>query len=410
MTNISVYLRDDYRKAENIYPIYLSFQLCGKKMRINTGVMVSPDQWDSDKKVIKGRTKDISDKNLIIKSAKAFITDIHVRYRLSRQPLTEEKFWREWENRAASKDFVKYVSNRCNEKLKQDDIAESTYITQKRIVKDLEEFRGIIPFYDLDESLFKDFKAHLKKVGNNANTIDKKFRIIHAYIKDAIKDKLIDFNPIDDVATPTEDAKVSYLDEAELQQLVACYKDEVLSDTNQMVLRKFLFACLTGLRISDANEIEMSHLVNGYIEKLMKKTSRTSGRKTRIPVTHSIQSLINDANQEQLPGKIFGDGLTEQAINRNLKEIAKKAGVSKIISFKTGRHTFGYLYYKKTKDLLALKSLMGHSKIEQTLVYAHLNDQDVIDGMSKFDTFSIESSATAPQQPVQSSISCEHEA
>jgi len=142
----------------------------------------------------------------------------------------------------------------------------------------------------------------------------------------------------------------------------------------------------------------------------MKKTSRTSGRKTRIPVTHSIQSLINDANQEQLPGKIFGDGLTEQAINRNLKEIAKKAGVSKIISFKTGRHTFGYLYYKKTKDLLALKSLMGHSKIEQTLVYAHLNDQDVIDGMSKFDTFSIESSATAPQQPVQSSISCEHEA
>lgn len=410
MTNISVYLRDDYKKLDNIYPIYLSFQLNGKKIRINTGVVITPEQWDNDKKVIKGRTKDIADKNLIIKSAKAFITDIHVRYRLSRQPLTEEKFWREWENRAASKDFVKYVSTRCAEKFKHDDIAESTYITQKRIVKDLEEFRGIIPFYDLDESLFKDFKAYLKKSGNNANTIDKKFRILHAYIKDSIKDKLIDFNPIDDVATPTEDAKVSFLDEEEVMLLVSLYNECVLSDSNQMVLRKFLFACFTGLRISDANEIEMGHIINGYIEKLMKKTSRTSGRKTRIPVTHSIQSLINDANPEQLPGKIFTDGLTEQAINRNLKEIAKKAGISKSISFKTGRHTFGYLYYKKTKDLLALKSLMGHSKIEQTLVYAHLNDQDVLDGMAKFDTFSIESSTIEPQQPTPLCLSCENEA
>lgn len=399
MTNISVYLRADYKKSENIFPIYLSFQLDGKKIRINTGVMVSPEQWDNDKKVIKGRTKDIVDKNLVIKSAKAFITDIHVRYRLSRQPLTEEKFWREWENRAASKDFVKYVATRCLEKLRQDDIAESTYITQKRIVKDLEEFRGVIPFYDLEESLLKDFKAHLKKGGNNANTIDKKFRILHAYITDAIKDKLIDHNPIDDVATPTEDARVSYLDEEELQSLVDIYNQGVLSDTHTCVLRKFLFACVTGLRISDANEIEMNHIVNGYIEKLMKKTTRTSGRKTRIPVTHSIQSLIRDANPEQLPGKIFNDGLTEQAINRNLKDIAKKAGLYKSISFKTGRHTFGYLYYKKTKDLLALKSLMGHSKIEQTLVYAHLNDEDVIEGMNKFDTFSIECSATTQLQP-----------
>ncbi len=397
MTNISVYLREDYKRSTGLFPIYMSFQLNQKKIRINTEVYVAIDQWDKEKKVIRGRSKEIQDKNLVIKSAKAFITDIHVRYRLTRLPLTEEKFWREWENRAASKDLVKYIVSRCDEKYRQNDIAESTWITQKRLPKDLEEFRGIIPFYDLNESLLKDFKSYLKKRGNSANTIDKKFRILHAYITDAIKDKLIDFNPVDDVSTVTEDTGVSYLDESDLNKLIDCYRLGSLSDLQMQILRKFLFACLTGLRISDANSIETKHIVNGYIQKLMCKTQRTSGRITRIPITHSIQTLINEANPENLPGKIFDDGLTEQAINRNLKEIAKKAQIGKSISFKTGRHTFGYIYYKKTKDLLALQALMGHSKIQQTLVYSHLNDEDVIIGMNLFDTYTL---ATEPPQQV----------
>lgn len=388
MINITVTLRQDYKKKDNIYPIYLSFQLDRKKIRLNSGVTATPEEWDDDKKVIKGRSKDANDKNLVIKAGKAFITDIHVRYRLKRATLTEEKFLREWENRAASKDFIKYFEKRCNEKLKQNDIAESTWMTQKRLVKDLFEFRGVIPFYDLSESLLKDFRSFLRSRKNGANTINKKFRILHTYINDAIKDKLIDSNAVDDVEAKTEDVDVLYLNDEELNTLFILYRANTLSDLHQQVLRKFLFSCLCGLRISDANAIEMYNLVSGYIQKLMFKTRRTSGRITRIPLTVTLQELVRDANPEGMPGKIFGDGITEQAINRNLKEIAKIAEIDKRISFKTARHTFGYLYYKRTKDLLSLQSLLGHSKIQQTLIYAHLNDEDILEGMSKFDIYS----------------------
>lgn len=387
MINITVTLRKDYAKKDNTYPVYLSFQLDRKKIRINTGVTATPEEWDDEKKQIRGRSAPANDKNLVIKSAKAFITDIHVRYRLLRQTLTVDVFMREWENRAASQNFIRYMENRCHEKLRQNDIAESTHTTQKGLVKDLTAFRGIIPFYDLNDSLLKDFRSYLRKIGNKPNTINKKFRILHAYIADAIKEKLIDHNPVDEVDAKTEDVQVSFLDDREVEVLFELYNSEELGELHQGILRKFLFACLCGLRISDANSIEMSHIVSGYIQKQMIKTKRTSGRSTRIPLSPTLQRLVEEANPEKLPGKIFNDDLTEQAINKNLKVIAKKAGIGKNISFKTARHTFGYLYYKRTKDLLSLQALMGHSKIQQTLVYAHLNDEDILEGMSKFDIY-----------------------
>lgn len=389
MANVVAYIRQDYSRSDNLCPIYLYFYMTREKIRINTEIFISADKWDDSKKIIKGRDKDTKDKNLILSDSLSYITDIFVRYRLMRKKLTKETFMREWENRAASKNFITYMQKRLDEKLRQNDIAKSTHTTQKRIVVDLREFKKLIPFGEINEKLLKDFRSSLKKKKNSVNTIDKKFRILHTYLADAIKDKFLDHNPLDDIKNQKEDVKVSYLDDFELTKLVQLYNSRSLSPEHQHICRMFLFACLTGLRISDAMAATMSDLHGGYLQLKMKKTARTSGRMTRIPLTQTVKAIVTEANPDNVPGRIFDYKITEQAINRNLKQIATLAEISKNISFKTGRHTFGYLYYKKTKDLLSLQNLMGHSKIEQTLVYAHLNDQDVIEGMHKFDTYSI---------------------
>jgi integrase/recombinase XerD len=399
MATVSISIRKDSNRKDNNCLVYLSFYLNREKIRINTEVLVDSSSWDEDNKVIKGRDQVTVDKNLIISQSIAYITDIMVRYRLMRKKLTKEIFEKEWENREGSRNFIVYMQKRCDEKLKQDDIAKSTHTTQKGVVEDLRKFKKSIPFNDLNEKFIKDFRSHLKKQQNSVNTIDKKFRILHAYFTDAIKDKMIDENPLDNVKKQVEDVDVNYLDEFELNRIINKYKERSLSPERHHVCRMFLFACFTGLRISDAMAVSMEDLRYGYLQIRMKKTTRTSGRITRIPITHSINTLVNEANPEQQPGKIFKFQMTEQNINRNLKHIASACDITKSISFKTARHTFGYLYYKRTKDLLALKELMGHSKIEQTLVYAHLNDQDVLDGMAKFDTWAIE--PTEQQPPTQ---------
>ncbi len=62
-------------------------------------------------------------------------------------------------------------------------------------------------------------------------------------------------------------------------------------------------------------------------------------------------------------------------MNRNLKDIAAIAEIDKPITHKVGRHTFATIYLRHTKDLAALKELLGHSDMKETLVYAHVMDE-----------------------------------
>ncbi len=76
---------------------------------------------------------------------------------------------------------------------------------------------------------------------------------------------------------------------------------------------------------------------------------------------------------------------TDQDINRVLKTIAGKVGITKDISSKTGRHTFATLYYKKTHDIVTLSHLLGHSSITMTMVYAHALEDEREVGIHAFD-------------------------
>ena len=61
----------------------------------------------------------------------------------------------------------------------------------------------------------------------------------------------------------------------------------------------------------------------------------------------------------------------DQKINFHLKSIATRCKIHKNISMHVGRHTFATTFYRNTKDIYALQKLLGHAKIEHTLVYVH---------------------------------------
>ena len=74
-------------------------------------------------------------------------------------------------------------------------------------------------------------------------------------------------------------------------------------------------------------------------------------------------------------------------MNRNLKSIATLVDIDKPLTHKVGRHTFATIYLKHTKDLAALKELLGHSDMKETLVYAHVMDESKVEGMQCFNAF-----------------------
>lgn len=76
-------------------------------------------------------------------------------------------------------------------------------------------------------------------------------------------------------------------------------------------------------------------------------------------------------------------------MNRYLKEIAKMAEIDKPLTHKVGRHTFATIFLRKTKDIAALKEILGHSDISETLVYAHVLDESKQEGIQCFNQFAI---------------------
>ena len=66
---------------------------------------------------------------------------------------------------------------------------------------------------------------------------------------------------------------------------------------------------------------------------------------------------------------------------------AAELEVDKKLSTKAGRHTFATFYLAKTKDITALKEILGHSDLRETLIYAHVLDESKQTGILCFNKF-----------------------
>ena len=112
-------------------------------------------------------------------------------------------------------------------------------------------------------------------------------------------------------------------------------------------------------------------------------------RVVRVPISEPLRKIINRHLNGRKEGPLWEGLITDQEINKQLKYIARVAGIKSKLSAKFGRHTFATIFLSKSKDLNALKEIMGHKNIKQTLVYAHVLDQDKQDGVSAFNNFQL---------------------
>jgi len=127
------------------------------------------------------------------------------------------------------------------------------------------------------------------------------------------------------------------------------------------ILSKFLFSCFTGLRISDIKNIESEHIIGDYIVFVSEKT----GKLQRIQMNESAKKFIG----KQKP---FNSNYTDEYTNRTLKDICKICGIKKRVTYHVSRHTFATNFIISGGNVTVLQKLLGHSKIEDTMIYVHI--------------------------------------
>ncbi len=198
-----------------------------------------------------------------------------------------------------------------------------------------------------------------------------KSTLLYAFSNSFIKE------PLHKKVTPIkiDDTLPVYLEEEEMQLLVKNKCD------NDLLYRVTFFMILTGLRISDVIKLKWGELINSNDSDFIRITIK----KNKKPVIHPINKQAL-----KLMGKRLNDDtlvfneLKEKQLREELVQWCNDVGIKKRITWHKLRHTFAIHMLKKTGNIFLLKELLHHNKIESTMVYAYILNDDKRDAMDKY--------------------------
>lgn len=147
----------------------------------------------------------------------------------------------------------------------------------------------------------------------------------------------------------------------------------------------FLIGINTGLRVSDLVKLKTKDVKQ-------KKSIMIREGKTKKPRTlnlaniyEEIQAYIAETDSEWLfPSRQGGSHITTTQAYRQIVKAAKMVDLEEGIGTHTMRKTFGYWFYKKTKDIAKLQTILNHSKPEITLRYIGITQEEIEDSLSDF--------------------------
>jgi len=376
--------------------VYINCHLCAKTVQINTKVETLPEKFDLITGKIKGTGKEIKDLNLILRNCESRITEIFTKYRLMNRPLTPYLLKKEYENPSSYVDFYDFLKHEIDDRFKNKELAPGTYRHHISLLNKLKVFKKTMAFSEITPDLIKQYDRFYRKKPycNQKNTIHNDLKTWRAYLEIAVRREIITRNPFSMVLLSTEKTQRSFFEENELKEIVNIYKKgfyeryenkratkERLKPYELKTLRHFLFMCFTGLRISDFKAIEKWQVRDNKLYYVPQKTKGTKSEEICIYLTKFAVQLIRDENST---GPLLFNSNSEQVINRQLKEIFPKFGIKKSITNHSARHTFATLFVEKTNDVASLQKLLGHSRIDQTMVYVHISKEKVLQQMKNF--------------------------
>lgn len=370
-------------------PLYVAFRVDSKKIEIPVKYSIAPGDFDKKKKRVKQSCPFHQDVNLIITNIIARANDIFVKYRLKNLDLTETAFWCEYRNPCDYTSFFDFCER--SQQLRFQELADGTQRHHRSCLKILRSFKHTINFDELTPDFFRRFVLYLRnKRGNKEVTIGKTLKSISIYLNEAVRMGYLKENPVKKIPRRGyNETTAQYLLEWELQALVDLFNQHILSETYQNVLEFFLFMAFTSLHIGDARELKIDQIRENEIVYMRKKLRNTRPKFISVPLSEPAKAIIKRWMGARTEGLIFKGLVCDVRVNKYLKEIGPMAGIDTTLTAKVGRHTFATIFLRETRDLNTLKSIMGHSNIKQTLIYAHVLDEDRQEGIKTFNRFTV---------------------
>lgn len=246
---------------------------------------------------------------------------------------------------------------------------------------------------EIENKHLSEFLNWLFDMGIGARSQARIISGIKAFYNYLLMEDIVKKDPTTLIDTPKIGSKLpQVLSITEIDELIAAIDLSSKEGERNRAIIETLYSC--GLRVSELINLRLSNILKeeGFIRVIGK------GSKERlVPFGKTVERYINyyqehrrnhqkikKGNEDILYLNNRGAQLTRVMIFTIVKELAKKAELTKKISPHTFRHSFATHLVDGGADLRAVQEMLGHESITTTEIYTHLDSQYLKDEVTQF--------------------------
>jgi integrase/recombinase XerD len=233
----------------------------------------------------------------------------------------------------------------------------------------------------------EDYLWELKSGSDlEASTLFRKIEALRSFYFFQVAERRLESSPAGELRSPRRPARLpEFLTAEEVGRLLAVPADGSYERLRTRCMLELLYA--TGMRVSEilGLKTEYVNLQDGWVRVLGK------GSKERlIPVNERAAALLKQymiIRQRRYPAaaaaEVFlgrgGRGLSRFQFWRDLRALAKAAGLEGKVHPHVLRHTFATHLLQGGADLRSVQEMLGHSSLSTTQIYTHLDNAGLKD-------------------------------
>lgn len=234
---------------------------------------------------------------------------------------------------------------------------------------------------EVTEQILDSFLKQRSSKGLNKKTIALNISVLKLFYNFLYKEGYINLNFVAKIEAPKTSNKIpTTLSVKEFNSIIESIDIKKIGGKRNKAIFEIIFS--TGLRVSEVINLKMKDI--DFKEHTIKILGK--GNKERIVMLNEfVAQLLSDyiINERSyfLKAKntdiVFlnkkGTSISRTYILRKLKEYAKMAGILKVVSPHTLRHSFATIMLENKADLRTLQTILGHEQINTTQIYTHVS-------------------------------------
>ncbi|MEP6682342.1 MAG: site-specific tyrosine recombinase XerD [Parafilimonas sp.] len=301
------------------------------------------------------------------------------------QQINELKMWEHYK-----KGYKAYLQL---EKSLSDNSVEAYMRDLEKLTQYLLTINDLKPPAEISLKDLEQFIQSIAKLGLNATSQARIISGIKSFFKYCLIENIIVKDPAFLLEAPKlKRALPDVLSFEEIENIISKIDLSTPDGTRNKAILETMYSC--GLRVSETVNLKISclYLDIGFIRVIGK------GDKERlVPIGSDaikhIKIYKDNVRVHVAPKKDFEDILFLSKFGKTLsrvmifyiiKDLARKAGITKNISPHTFRHSFATHLVEGGADLRAVQTMLGHESITTTEIYTHLDRDYLRETLNRF--------------------------